>query len=343
MIAKTIRTCFPIAAAAVSEKAEEINKLNVFPVPDGDTGTNMSLTLASVTKELSALPADADMEAIAGAITHGSLMGARGNSGVITSQILRGVAEGLVSADEPITSANIAFAFRRAVKVAFQAVRKPIEGTILTVLRDVSTKADECEKKKFSAEDALDAIVVEAYQSVARTMLARHAARSARNVVFGRFGQHLEFFQHGRFHGGKISLFFEKHRSPGPQFSAVDPMSLCAWRIKKRDGMHRLVRMGRGENSPKIVLCRTRLESPSAAAAVTAAAAAAETARRTLLAGTGLVHGDRLPLEAGTVELFHRFPSLVVVGHFDKAETARTTRFPVSDDVGRSDFAKLCE
>lgn len=108
MIAKTIRTCFPIAAAAVSDKAEEINKLNVFPVPDGDTGTNMSLTLASVTKELSALPADADMEAIAGAITHGSLMGARGNSGVITSQILRGVAEGLVSADEPITSANIA-------------------------------------------------------------------------------------------------------------------------------------------------------------------------------------------------------------------------------------------
>ena len=169
MIAKTIRTCFPIAAAAVSDKAEEINKLNVFPVPDGDTGTNMSLTLASVTKELSALPADADMEAIAGAITHGSLMGARGNSGVITSQILRGVAEGLVSADEPVTSANIAFAFRRAVKVAFQAVRKPIEGTILTVLRDVSTKADECEKKKFSAEDALDAIVVEAYQSVART------------------------------------------------------------------------------------------------------------------------------------------------------------------------------
>ena len=79
------------------------------------------------------------------------------------------MAEGLVSADEPITSANIAFAFRRAVKVAFQAVRKPIEGTILTVLRDVSTKADECEKKKFSAEDALDAIVVEAYQSVART------------------------------------------------------------------------------------------------------------------------------------------------------------------------------
>lgn len=169
MIAKTVRTCFPIAAGAVAEKAEEINKLNVFPVPDGDTGTNMSLTLQSVVKELSALPVDADMEAIAGAITHGSLMGARGNSGVITSQILRGVAEGLVGATEPATSAHIAAALRRAVKVAFQAVRKPVEGTILTVLRDISTKADECEKKRMTAEEALDDIVVEAYQSVART------------------------------------------------------------------------------------------------------------------------------------------------------------------------------
>ena len=169
MIAKTIRTCFPIAVAAVADKAEEINKLNVFPVPDGDTGTNMSLTLQSVVKELAALPVDADMDGIAGAITHGSLMGARGNSGVITSQILRGVAEGLRDAGDPVDSADIAAAFRRAVKVAFQAVRKPIEGTILTVLRDVSTKADECEKKRLSVEETLDALVVEAYQSVART------------------------------------------------------------------------------------------------------------------------------------------------------------------------------
>ncbi|MDM8274066.1 DAK2 domain-containing protein [Enorma phocaeensis] len=169
MIAKTIRTCFPIAAAAVSDKAEEINKLNVFPVPDGDTGTNMSLTLGSVVKELSSLPADADMEAIAAAITHGSLMGARGNSGVITSQILRGAAEGFVGAEDPITSADIAAALRNSVKVAFKAVRKPVEGTILTVLRDISTRADACAKAKDSYEDTLDAIVVEAYESVART------------------------------------------------------------------------------------------------------------------------------------------------------------------------------
>ncbi len=169
MIANTVRTCFPVAAKAVADKAEEINKLNVFPVPDGDTGTNMSLTLASVVKELNALPADCDMQAVAGAITHGSLMGARGNSGVITSQILRGVAEGLIGASNPVSSVDVATALRSAVKVAFQAVRKPVEGTILTVLRDISTKADECAKKKMSAADALDAVVVEAYQSVART------------------------------------------------------------------------------------------------------------------------------------------------------------------------------
>ncbi len=169
MLSKTIRTCFPIAAAAVSDKAEDINKLNVFPVPDGDTGTNMSLTLASVVRELSGLGADADMEAIAAAITHGSLMGARGNSGVITSQILRGVAEGLVGAGDPVTSGDIASALRNAVKVAFKAVRKPVEGTILTVLRDISARADACAKAHESVEATLDAIVVEAYESVART------------------------------------------------------------------------------------------------------------------------------------------------------------------------------
>ena len=169
MIANTFRACFPPAAQAVADRAEDINKLNVFPVPDGDTGTNMSLTLGSVVKELAELPADADMPAVAAAVTHGSLMGARGNSGVITSQILRGVAEGLCDAGDPVSTSDVASAFRRAVKVAFQAVRKPVEGTILTVLRDVSTTADMCEKAKMSVDETLDAMVVEAYQSVART------------------------------------------------------------------------------------------------------------------------------------------------------------------------------
>ena len=170
MIAAAIRTCFPIAAKVVADRAEEINKLNVFPVPDGDTGTNMSLTLGTVVKEVEALPANATMDDIARAITHGSLMGARGNSGVITSQILRGLAEGLCDAkSEPPTPADIAHAFRRSVKVAFHAVRKPVEGTILTVLRDISTKADSLERSKMSATEVLDALVIEAYESVART------------------------------------------------------------------------------------------------------------------------------------------------------------------------------
>lgn len=170
MISNTVRMCFPAAAKVVADKAEEINKLNVFPVPDGDTGTNMSLTLGTVIKEVEQLPSDATMEEIAKAVTHGSLMGARGNSGVITSQILRGVAEGLCDAKgDSATSADVAHALRRGVKVAFKAVRKPVAGTILTVLKDISTKADWCERHKLSLDDTLDAIVVEAYESVART------------------------------------------------------------------------------------------------------------------------------------------------------------------------------
>ncbi len=170
MLANVIRSCFPAAAKVLADRAEEINKLNVFPVPDGDTGTNMSLTLNTVVKEVEALPEGASMDDVAKAITHGSLMGARGNSGVITSQILRGVAEGLAEAKGAhVTSADIAHAFRRGVKVAFQAVRKPVEGTILTVLRDVSTAADKCEKQKRPVEETLSELVIAAYESVART------------------------------------------------------------------------------------------------------------------------------------------------------------------------------
>ena len=169
-VANAIRTCFPLAAQVVADRAEEINKLNVFPVPDGDTGTNMSLTLGTVVAEVEALPPTATMKDIAKAITHGSLMGARGNSGVITSQILRGLAEGLCDMKgEDITPADIAHAFKRSQEVAFQAVRKPVEGTILTVLRDMATKADSLRKSKKSAFDVLDDLVVEAYESVART------------------------------------------------------------------------------------------------------------------------------------------------------------------------------
>ena len=125
-----------IAAASktLSERKDEINRLNVFPVPDGDTGTNMSLTLETVVENLANLPIGAGGTEIRKAITTGALMGARGNSGVITSQILRGLCEGSVG-HEAVNAESIDSAFSHAVDVAFQAVRKPVEGTILTVLR----------------------------------------------------------------------------------------------------------------------------------------------------------------------------------------------------------------
>lgn len=170
MIVDVIKNCFPLAAAAVEKRADEINKLNVFPVPDGDTGTNMSLTLKTVVAEVIKLPARTTTEKMAEAITHGSLMGARGNSGVITSQILRGLAEGLISAKhDPITTDELAVAWRNAKRVAYQAVRKPVQGTILTVVSDVSEKADSLAKQHANLEKALEELVKEAYEAVART------------------------------------------------------------------------------------------------------------------------------------------------------------------------------
>lgn len=190
MISRAICLAFPAAAQTLADHAEEINKLNVFPVPDGDTGTNMSLTLQTVVKEIQALPEDASMEQVAQAITHGSLMGARGNSGVITSQILRGIAEGLKDAknQDEASAQDIAAAFRNGVKVAFKAVRKPVEGTILTVLRDVSREADRLEKQNPDVMEMLDALVIEAYQSVARTPELLPVLKENGVVDSGAFG-----------------------------------------------------------------------------------------------------------------------------------------------------------
>jgi DAK2 domain fusion protein YloV len=156
------------AVYVLTERADEINKLNVFPVPDGDTGTNMSLTLETVVKEVKALPADPTLDDVRKAVTHGSLMGARGNSGVITSQILRGLCEGLEGATE-FDAKTIAKAANRAVDVAFNAVRKPVEGTILTVLKDCAAAATLADEKNLSGYESIRSISEEALASVRRT------------------------------------------------------------------------------------------------------------------------------------------------------------------------------
>ncbi len=158
---------FAAAAKALTARVEEVNRLNVFPVPDGDTGTNMTLTLEAVITDLDRLPADAGMAEVCGAITHGSLMGARGNSGVILSQILRGLCE-IVAVSTEITPEVVASALERSTVVAFQAVRKPVEGTILTVLKDSSIAARAAVDSGLQLEAALDAVVEAAFESVRR-------------------------------------------------------------------------------------------------------------------------------------------------------------------------------
>ena len=175
------------ASTTLAQRKEEINRLNVFPVPDGDTGTNMSLTIESVVKNIAALPKAAQSSDIRKAITTGALMGARGNSGVITSQILRGLCEGSVNAVE-LNAESIDRAFSKAVEVAFQAVRKPVEGTILTVLRDTAQAAKQAHKKKLDVNEAMDAIVAEAYASVQRTPDLLPVLKENNVVDAGGFG-----------------------------------------------------------------------------------------------------------------------------------------------------------
>ena len=141
----------------LNDHREALNRLNVYPVPDGDTGTNMSLTVKSVVEEVR----DAHgMAAVTGAITHGSLMGARGNSGVILSQILRGLSDSFRGFEE-LGTAELVLALDRASDAAYQAVLRPVEGTILTVLR---AAADAAADTGTGVGEDLGALLARVYQ-----------------------------------------------------------------------------------------------------------------------------------------------------------------------------------
>ena len=146
---------------------EWINELNVFPVPDGDTGTNMTLTITSAAKEVASLE-NPEMEPLCKAISSGSLRGARGNSGVILSQLLRGFTKGIKKHDE-IDAPLLAEAFEKAVETAYKAVMKPKEGTILTVARGMAEKASELATEGMELEEMMEAIVAEGDAVLART------------------------------------------------------------------------------------------------------------------------------------------------------------------------------
>ncbi|HTY82068.1 MAG TPA: DAK2 domain-containing protein, partial [Dehalococcoidales bacterium] len=163
-----LREMFSAATSWLEKSSADIDALNVFPVPDGDTGTNMMLTMRSTMEEAYRAP-DHNASAIVHAMAKGALMGARGNSGVILSQIWRGMALGLDSRED-FTAVDLAAGLKQSVGTAYKAVCEPVEGTMLTVIKDAAKAAED--KVKSGEQDivsVMEATVTAAGESVART------------------------------------------------------------------------------------------------------------------------------------------------------------------------------
>lgn len=165
--AAMLKKMFLAGAANLEAKKEWINELNVFPVPDGDTGTNMSMTILSAAKEVDAL-ANPDIKALAKAISSGSLRGARGNSGVILSQLFRGFTK-VIAEYDVITVPVMARALEKATETAYKAVMKPKEGTILTVAKGAALKGMELAEQTTDLVAFSEAVIKEADRVLAKT------------------------------------------------------------------------------------------------------------------------------------------------------------------------------
>jgi len=151
----------------IERHIDEVNSLNVFPVPDGDTGINMFLTMKSA-MEATEKADDSFAGVVAASAAKGALLGARGNSGVILSQILRGMAKGL-EGKQSFSCADFAYALHIASEQAYKVMEKPVEGTILTVIREASEEASRVIEKRTSFVRALSAIVLRAKKTVEKT------------------------------------------------------------------------------------------------------------------------------------------------------------------------------
>lgn len=161
-----LRGMLKAGAASLANHKEEVNSLNVFPVPDGDTGTNMNLTVESAIREISKSNITTVKE-LADALSMGSLMGARGNSGVILSQIFRGLAKGLAGS-ESVTPSIFAHALQMGVETAYKAVIKPVEGTILTVAKNAARAAMKNQRSQ-DLNTLMEHVVAEAQNTLAKT------------------------------------------------------------------------------------------------------------------------------------------------------------------------------
>ncbi|HAV21764.1 MAG TPA: dihydroxyacetone kinase, partial [Firmicutes bacterium] len=172
---------------------ELVNSLNVFPVPDGDTGTNMHLTLLAAVREISKVQGKT-LSDIAEAVALGSLMGARGNSGVILSQLLRGFAKG-VEGKTTLDVAGLARGLQVAASMAYKAVMKPVEGTMLTVARQAARSAVECKRNNLDMVQAVEKILNDAQDTLEKTPEMLPTLKEAGVVDAG--GQGVGFFWEG--------------------------------------------------------------------------------------------------------------------------------------------------
>lgn len=164
---KQFRLMIATGANRLNKNAEYVNSLNVFPVPDGDTGTNMNLSLASGAKAVSNTASDSVGD-LSAALSKGLLMGARGNSGVILSQLFRGFGKAIEN-KETLSSKDLSEAFTRGVEAAYKAVMKPVEGTILTVARESAKAGEKKAKETDDVVEVMEAVVRGAKKSLART------------------------------------------------------------------------------------------------------------------------------------------------------------------------------
>ncbi len=206
---------FRAGVANLEAHTDEINGLNVFPVPDGDTGTNMVATVKAALEEADAV-AGQPADRIAAAISFGALMGARGNSGVITSQIFRGMSEALAG-KRRFNGLDLAYALSQGTKTAYGAVTKPVEGTILTVIREAADGAVAAAERDEDLEAVLTATVEAAEKSVARTPTLLAILREAGVVDSG--GQGL----YRLFQGALLHLVEGGRRAPRPTTEVARP------------------------------------------------------------------------------------------------------------------------
>ena len=177
---------FRAAVVNLEAHVDEINDLNVYPVPDGDTGSNMAATVRAALDEAERVAGE-PADRVAAAISFGALMGARGNSGVITSQIFRGMADGL-GGKRRFNGLDLAHALSEGARTAYAAVAKPVEGTILTVIRESAAAALAAAEHSEDIETVLGATVAAAEHSVARTPTLLAILREAGVVDCGRPG-----------------------------------------------------------------------------------------------------------------------------------------------------------